>query len=138
MPPVIHILNTYLPNSHATLLQLIGIAEEAYLNYEGSMLNDEVVDLWEKLESEYIWLLGPDEKYRKVINRSGFEVTGSKPAENGRRPLATEAPNPSMFAMQVCSFVKSVIDKSYEIGANPTLSNNLKQLWRGSGAYASD
>lgn len=137
--PAVHLLNTWLPQSCATLSRFYSEIETAYQGYAGYNLDDEIYDFWVRLEKEFIWMLGPNASYKKAISpRSYFEIADSKLSQDGRKPLAMEAPNPSMFALEVCSFVRNVVQRTKEFGIEPTLSDDLKTLWQHTGAYASD
>lgn len=137
--PAVHLLNTWLPQSRATLARFLSEIESAYQGYTGYILSDEIYDFWADLEKEFVWLLGPGTSYKEAISpHSWFEITGSELGEDGRRPLATEAPNPSMFAVDVCSFVRNVVQRTREFGIESPLPVDLGALWRRTGAYASD
>jgi hypothetical protein len=139
IPPAVHLLNTWLPQAHATFQTFLTEIEQAYNGYKGFWLNDEILDTWMGLEKEFSWMLGPDVHYREAIPpRSTYEIRGSEPGTDGRRPLATEAPNPSMFAAQVCMFINNVLLKTREFGIKSSLPADVKELWQRSGAYASD
>ena len=137
VPPAVHVLNTFLPLSQATLRRFLQEVEGAYREYKGYVLSDETCKTWTKLENEYCWLLGPDSHYERVISRSEFEIADSDVSER-RGFLATEAPNPSMFAQRVCGFLLTVVQKAREFGISTSLPVDFGTLWRGTGAYASD
>jgi hypothetical protein len=137
--PAVHFLNTWLPQSRATLARFLAEIEAAYNGYKGFVLSDEVYDIWADLEKEFVLLLGPDASYKGAISpHSWFEITGSEPDASGPRPLASEAPNPSMFAAEVCTFVRNVVERMKQFGIPSGLPDDVETLWRGSGAYASD
>jgi hypothetical protein len=139
IPPAVHLLNTWLPQAHATFQTFLTEIEQAYDGYEEFLISDEILDKWMGLEKEFAWMLGPEAHYREAIPpRSEYEIIGSEPMADGRRPLATKAPNPSMFAAHVCTFVKNVILKTREFGIKSSLPADVKELWQRSGAYASD
>jgi hypothetical protein len=138
-PPRIHILQTSLPIAVATLDHLLRAIEQTYANYRGYWLSDEVVETWERLESEYLRLTStalsdPD----RLIKRSDFEITYADRDPTGKRPLATEAPNPSGFALQVCYFIVRVIRRAEAVGLRSVLPADVRTLWDRCGAYASD
>jgi hypothetical protein len=136
--PHVHILNTSLPQATATLIAIIENIEQTYNKYQGFWLDDSKIDLWTLLEAEFLAAAGPYSYGTPVVERRGFEIIGSNPDSTGRQPIATEAPNPSMFAMQVCTFVSRAISTGRAYGVVSHLPLTVSELWSLSEAYASD
>lgn len=136
--PKVHVLHTTLPHANASLEHLLRALENAYRSYEAYALSDSLLDQWASLEEEYFRLSHVRPEESRLINRQQFEIDGSVPDELGRRPLATEAPNPSMFALSVCRFIANVVVSGREVGIASSLSSDVSTLWTGCGAYPSD
>ena len=138
IPPAIHILNTQLPYSVGTLRRFLMAIQTYYESYRGYWLDEYTANLWESLEKEFLFLLGPVAAYDRRIVRRRWEIIGSEPDDAGRRPLATEAPNPSLFALEVCGLVRRAIEEARKVGIQSSLSDDFETLWRRTSAYASD
>jgi hypothetical protein len=137
--PALHYLYTYFPNSQASIQNLITTIETEYTNFKGYYLDENMFDKWNSIENEFHFITTPYFKEEKLIVRKAFEISNSRYEKTkGLPPLATEAPNPAMFALRVCNFISRVIKYGRKLGIQSVLSTDVKKLWEDSGAYASD
>ncbi len=136
--PKVHVLHTSLPIAVGSLAEFIRSLAQYYQTQKHYWFNDLSLDFWTDVESEFIRIAGPHAYSNRIFNYSGFEIIGSEPDQTGRRPIATESPNPSFFFANISSFISRAVQLAREFGIQSMLSDDIRTLWEGLGGWASD
>jgi hypothetical protein len=129
----VYILSVQLPFALGTLEALLRQVESTYAAYEGYWLSQQIAEAWEDLERHYQRLVGPADYPTRAIDVAGFEI-----GPIGQRGVATEAPNPSLFALGVASFISKLAVSAVAHGLPTSLPIDAADAWRRTAAYASD